>query len=318
MSAALPQRRRILIVDDQPANIELLASALEDVHELYFATTGVRALEIVGAVPVDLVLLDVLMPDMDGYELCRRLKAREDTRDIPVVFVTGLGEVHDEMAGFEIGGVDYITKPVSAPIVRARVRTHLELKDQRDLLAALAVTDALTGIPNRRHFDRSLDEEWNRALREEDVLAVVLLDVDDFKQFNDAHGHARGDECLQALAQLLHRSFRRAGEVVARYGGEEFAAVLPRLDAERVSSRLEELLEAVERLAIPHGKSRAAPHVTLSLGAVTLRASRAVSQLEVLRMADEQLYAAKEAGRNRAVHLDHASSTRSVLRVPAR
>ena len=308
-------RRRVLIVDDQPANIEVLVAALEDDHDLYFATTGARALEIVAGTKIDLVLLDVVMPQMDGYEVCRRLKSADEWRGIPVIFVSGLGEVGDEMAGFDMGGVDYITKPISPAIVRARVRTHIELKEQRDLLASIASTDPLTGIPNRRHLDRLLDESWQRALVTETPFTVVMLDVDHFKLFNDAHGHAKGDECLRSVADALVGAFRPGVDVVARYGGEEFAAILPGLGIGAVTTSIRGLLGGLEALNIPHSASPTASHVTASLGVVTERARRSRSPVELLHAADELLYRAKAGGRHRAIHLDRDADVRRVILV---
>ena len=311
-----PARRRILIVDDQPANIEVLVSTLEEDHELFFATTGARALQVVAGNRIDLVLLDVLMPEMDGYEVCRRLKSDDETRNVPVIFVTGLGEVDDETTGFDVGGVDYITKPISPAIVRARVRTHIELKEQRDLLSSMASTDALTGIPNRRHLDRLLEEEWQRAIDGETAFTVMLLDVDHFKQFNDTYGHARGDECLRAIARVLRTSFRPGVDLVARYGGEEFAAVLPGLEPAAVTVSVGGFLRGIEGLAIPHSASRTARHVTVSVGAVSMKARRSQAPVELLQAADELLYRAKESGRNRAIHLDRDREVHRVI-VPA-
>ncbi|HEX8152240.1 MAG TPA: response regulator, partial [Thermoanaerobaculia bacterium] len=158
-------RQRLLIVDDQPANIRVMAEALHDQYELLFATSGAKALEIASTGGVELVLLDVVMPELDGFEVCRRLKSDAATSRIPVIFVTAREEVGDEARGFNVGGVDYITKPIQPPIVRARVRTHLELKRTHDLLESLASVDALTGIANRRRFDAVLADEWKRAQR---------------------------------------------------------------------------------------------------------------------------------------------------------
>jgi len=296
---------RVLIVDDDPPNVKLLAEVLRDLCHLSFATTGARALELAAA--ADLVLLDVQMPAMDGYEVCQRLKAEAATRDIPVIFVTASGQVDDETRGFEVGGVDYITKPISPPVVRARVRTHLELKQSRDLLAELATRDGLTGIPNRRRFDELVATEWRRAVRDRGVLTLALLDVDHFKLFNDRYGHARGDECLQAVATALTGCCRRAADLVARWGGEEFALLLPGLDGPASLDLLGGALERVARLEIPHAGSPTAPVVTLSCGAVSLRPEGGSEPPDALEAADQQLYAAKEAGRNRGFHLDRAS-----------
>jgi diguanylate cyclase (GGDEF)-like protein len=316
MDASSEGRRRVLIVDDQPANIHVLGEALREGYELYFATSGGRALELAAETDADLVLLDVMMPGMDGFEVCARLQADERTRRIPVIFVTALGEVHDETRGFEAGGVDYITKPVSAAIVRARVRTHIELKEARDRLEQLASADGLTGVANRRRFDAGYEHEWRRAARSGHWLSLALLDVDYFKRFNDRYGHARGDECLRLVAAALASACRRPADLVARYGGEEFALVLPETDAGGARALIGGVLARLQELAIEHADSACAGHVTVSVGAVSLVPSEAHRPEDVLDRADRLLYAAKEAGRRQGVHLDLASGRRETVAPP--
>lgn len=302
------ESRRVLIVDDNPANIKLIADILGEGHELFFATGGLQALEI--AAGVDLVLLDVKMPGMDGFETCRRLKAEERTRSIPVIFITVLEDAFDEALGFEVGGVDYITKPVSAPVVRARVRTQLDLKKALDRLQQLAFTDPLTGIGNRRHFEDYLEHEWRRALRGRHWLTLALLDVDYFKRFNDRYGHAAGDECLRAVAGALVGSCRRPSDFVGRYGGEEFALVLPETAAAGASSLLFGLLNEVRALGIEHADSSCGSSVTLSVGAVSLLPRDQDGRRAAVEHADRLLYEAKEGGRGHGVHLDLTSGVK--------
>jgi diguanylate cyclase (GGDEF)-like protein len=295
-------RARVLIVDDQPANVRVMAEALSDTYEIFFATSGAKALEIAAGSNIDLVLLDVVMPDLDGFEVCRRLKADERTNTIPVIFVTAREEESDETRGFDLGAVDYITKPIRPPIVRARVRMQLDLKQARDLLERLALIDPLTGIANRRRFEAALDDEWRRAARHNSWFSLAIVDVDDFKAYNDAYGHTRGDDCLRAVAHQLAVVARRPGDVVARYGGEEFAIVLPETDGEAMHAQMQRLLAGVESLNLGHARSRCADHVTISIGSVSVTASPAGHATEVVEAADRLLYKAKENGRNRVVH----------------
>jgi diguanylate cyclase (GGDEF)-like protein len=292
----------VLIVDDQPANVRVMAEALSDTYEIFFATNGSKALEIAASSAVDLVLLDVVMPGMDGFEVCRRLKADERTSAIPVIFVTAREETSDEARGFDVGAVDYITKPIRPPVVRARVRMQLDLKHARDLLERLALIDPLTGIANRRRFDSALEDEWKRAMRLHTWFSLAIVDVDDFKAFNDAHGHTRGDDCLRAVAQTLTTVTRRPGDLAARYGGEEFAIVLPQTEGEAMVAQMQRLLTAVESLCIPHPRSRCSAHVTISIGAVSVVAGPDAAAAAVIEAADRLLYQAKENGRNRVVH----------------
>jgi diguanylate cyclase (GGDEF)-like protein len=295
---------RLLIVDDQPANIRVMAEALRDRYELYFATSGAKGLEIAEGGDIDLVLLDIVMPELDGYEVCRRLKSDPRTSRIPVIFVSAREEASEEARGFDAGGVDYITKPIRPPVVRARVQTHLELKHSRDLLEKLASIDPLTGIPNRRGFDESLEQEWKRAIRSAAPLSLAILDVDYFKKFNDTYGHARGDACLREVAQTIAGVARRPGDVAARYGGEEFGAIFPETDSDAMQSLAERLVESVRTLGIEHASSGCGPHVSVSVGSVSLVPSLGDDAAAALQAADRMLYEAKEKGRNRAVHVD--------------
>jgi diguanylate cyclase (GGDEF)-like protein len=306
-------RRRVLIVDDQPANVHTLAEVLREEYELFFATSGERALELAAGGGLDLVLLDVVMPGLDGFEVCRRLSLDEHTHGIPVIFVTALGEVGDETRGFDVGGVDYITKPISPPVVRARVRTHHELKDARDRLEQLASLDGLTAIANRRRFDVRLEDEWRRALRGAHWLSLALVDVDYFKRFNDHYGHGRGDECLRAVARALAAVCRRPADLVARYGGEEFALILPETDPVGAVEVVASCLHQVRALGLPHADSACDTHVTVSVGAVSLVPEDGGHAHGALELADKMLYEAKAGGRRSGVHLDAAASRKQTV-----
>ena len=266
----------------------------------------------VAAGDFDLVLLDVVMPGADGFEICRRLKSDPLTATIPVIFVTALDQSADETHGFEVGAVDYITKPISPGIVRARVRTHVELKRTRDLLERLASVDPLTGVANRRRFDLALDEEWRRSSRAERWLSLAIVDVDHFKLFNDRYGHLAGDERLRAIAASLSRSTRRAGDLVARYGGEEFGLILPDVDPAMMLGVARVVLNSV---AVNHGAIAlpASDAVTVSVGAVSVVPARDGTAESALAAADTLLYQAKADGRNRAVHMDLSTSVKTIV-----
>jgi len=294
-----PPLQRVLIVDDEPANVHSLAAALGGNYDLRFATDAARALELAACVAFDLILLDVVMPDMDGFDVLRRLKADEATRAVPVIFVTSMGEVADEELGFALGAVDYMTKPASAPLVRARVRTHIELKRQRDLLEQRALADQLTGIANRRRFDEALEQRWRNAARDHAPLLLVLIDVDLFKQYNDHYGHAAGDDCLKRIAGVLQTTFAQAGELAARIGGEEFALLLP---GGNVPARVRQLLHGVQELQLAHACSSAGAWVSVSAGAIETVPKPDASSRSLLEAADQLLYQAKRAGRARCVY----------------
>lgn len=292
-------RRQILIVDDSATNLRMLAEILSPEYSILIATSGEEALSIAqGMDRPDLILLDVVMPEMDGYTVCRALKENDLTRSIPVIFVTALEGSENETKGFDLGAVDYITKPFSTPVVRARVRTHVTLKQQTDLLEHLAFIDGLTGIANRRHFDQQLAKEWARMLRENAPLSLLMIDVDHFKSFNDRYGHGAGDDCLRRIGRALADVPKRAGDLVARYGGDEFAVILPTTDANGALVMARAMDAAVT--ALKHGPvgSPAADQITLSLGAAT-GTPHAVGDIQAfIQAADLALYRAKTSGRN--------------------
>ncbi len=295
-------RPRILIVDDVPSNIKSLNAILVGEYDTSFATDWEKALELAGRTLPDLILLDIMMPGMDGFEICRRLKSDPVTRDIPIIFVTALAGAQDEEKGLAMGAADYITKPFGAAIVKLRVRNHLMFKKQRDRLAALTMTDELTEIPNRRRFEQHLEEEWRRAVRQGNPLSAVMIDLDRFKAFNDNYGHAAGDDCLRTVAQTLERVPARPGDLVARFGGEEFVSLLPGADEKGSMLVARRFHRAVAELNIAHAFSSVAGHVTISAGVATVQPTRdGDSAARLIQAADERLYEAKKAGRNRVV-----------------
>jgi len=309
----MSRKPRILIVDDLPANIHVIAEALGPECELFFANDGEQALRRAARGDLDLVLLDVEMPGLDGIAVCRRLKRAPATAAMPVIFVTARSEISDETRGFEAGGVDYITKPVSPPIVRARVHTHLELKRARDLLERMNAIDGLTGIANRRRFDTMLEQEWSRAFRGRRWLTVGIADIDHFKRFNDRYGHVRGDACLRAVAVAVAGAISRPGDLAARYGGEEFGLVVPETDVAGAAVLTAGLLDAVARLAIEHADSPTGDRLGISLGAVCGVPTDETSPAEMLEIADQMLYEAKKSGRNRAIVMDRESGEKRVV-----
>ena len=294
----MSKRAVILVVDDEVSNIELLSAALEDEYEICFATSGEEALEVAHSVLPDLVLLDVIMPGMDGYVVCQRIKADPLLADVPVIFTTALGEQEAEVKGLEMGAVDYVAKPISPVIVRARVRNHIEMKRMRDQLAELAVTDALTGLGNRRRLEQALQQEAGRLARSTAELSVIMLDIDFFKQFNDTYGHIAGDRCIIMVAATLNRAVRRAADLAVRYGGEEFACVLPNTGHEEAMVIAHNIRDRVLALGIPHESSKAGPHVTVSIGVATAVCSPGIDPMNWIKAADRQLYQAKAHGRN--------------------
>lgn len=312
---------RLLIVDDEVSTIRVLAAMLDDFGETIFATNGVDALTMVRERQPDLILLDAEMPGMDGFAVCSALKSDPTYADLPILFITAHNAIEIETKALELGAVDFITKPLSPAIVRARVKTHLTLKQRTDELRRMASLDSLTGIANRRAFDAALNLEWRRACRSKAPLSLLLIDVDYFKRFNDQYGHQAGDGCLFAVASMLKEQVRRPGELVARYGGEEFAVVLPSCDPASALKIAEKLRASIAALQVSHAGSDASDVVTISVGVATLVLECVAfgkehpawtgpcptvdncqeSVVSLIADADRGLYQAKAAGRNRVV-----------------
>ncbi len=292
----------ILVVDDAPENLQVLNAVLKDHYRVKVATSGERALALAaGGEQPDLILLDVMMPGMDGYEVCCRLKSDPRTRSIPVLFVSARDEEQDEAKGLALGAIDYIVKPIRPSIVQARVRNHLELKRSRDLLERLTTVDHLTGISNRRRYDEYLELEWRRAARDQTPIALIAIDIDHFKAYNDLYGHPRGDTCLVAVAQALAQSVSRTPDLIARCGGEEFACVLPGTDAIGASHLADEMLSRVLALEMEHARSATHDKVTVSIGVAAMIPDPEEPPQTLVALADAALYQAKAEGRNRVV-----------------
>ena len=296
--AAAPRKARLLVVDDQPIHLQVLYRALSADHQLFMATGGAQALKLVREQNPDLVLLDVVMPDMDGFEVLQQLKSSLDTSGIPVIFVTAHGGDEIETQCLHAGAVEFISKPINPSVVRARVKTHLTLKFQSDFLRDMAFLDGLTGVSNRRQFDDRLPMEWGRAQRKGTALTVIMLDVDSFKAYNDHYGHQAGDDCLRQIAAALKNALRRPTDLVARYGGEEFVCLLPDTGFDDGMLLGQRLLDAVRAMAIPHHFSKAQPVVTISVGVATREGPGPDGRAGYLvSLADAQLYQAKHSGR---------------------
>lgn len=292
----------ILIVDDMAANISILSDLLQGDYKIKVAKSGQKALEIAkGTEKPDLILLDIEMPEMNGYEVCKELKNNSLTNNIPVIFVTARNDVKDEEYGLNLGAVDYISKPFHPTIVKIRVKNHIALKLKGDWLEELSRIDGLTHIPNRRYFDEEYQKKCKEMIREHKTVALLMIDVDYFKRYNDHYGHGKGDECLMKIAGALKSSLKRPSDMVARYGGEEFIVILQNIDEDGAKKVAESLIKAVGDLGIKHEYSSASDHVTISLGMAFKPAEESLCKEELLKMADDALYRAKESGRNRVV-----------------
>jgi len=294
------EKQRVLIVDDEPMNIKLLLVVLQEDYQISVATSGKEALAIAhSAKPPDIILLDVMMPEMDGYEVCGKLKAEPETQEIPIIFLTAVrDETHAEL-GLKLGAVDYIVKPFSLPIIRAKLKNHLELKRYKDKLKAETWTDGLTQIANRRRFNETYSMEMRRSKRLGTDLSVLMVDIDFFKNYNDTYGHLAGDDCLRKVAHALHKALQRPGDLIARWGGEEFSCLLPNTDRQGAAVIGERLRKAVADLDLPHETSPIGKSVTVSIGLATSNPVEDISDDDLMKQADDALYEAKRTGRNR-------------------
>ncbi|MBW8846284.1 MAG: diguanylate cyclase [Burkholderiales bacterium] len=302
--AELDERQSVLLVDDDAASVQVLARMLGGLGELRFALSGEDALRLARESPPDLILVDAEMPGLSGFEVCAALHADPRLADVPVIIITGHTEVAVEVAGFAAGASDFIRKPPVAEVVVARVRTQLRLKALADALRASALTDGMTGLANRRRFDQDLRVECERARRSHESLALLLVDVDHFKRYNDRYGHVAGDACLRQIGAAIRACIRRPADLAARYGGEEFAVLLPQTDAAGASAMAQRIVDAVTALALPHADSPLGGACSVSVGWAAARPDQDAAVVDshgeaLVEMADRRLYLAKAAGRGR-------------------
>lgn len=290
-------RPTILIVDDDRINRHILTDLLQEDYRLLLAKDGPSGLAVLKREEVHLVLLDIAMPGMDGYEVLRHIPTEPALRDLSVIFLTGKASEADEERGLLLGAADYVQKPIRPAIVRARVATHVKLALQRRELERLALHDGLTGIANRRYFDTILERTVRQFARSGQSLGLAMIDVDYFKQYNDRYGHGAGDAALKKVARVLGGFARRAGDMAARYGGEEFVLLLA--DVRDFPMLLDKLRLAVIEEAIPHEPSPTADCLTISGGAILASPTPLTTAAELLEATDRLLYRAKQGGRNR-------------------
>ena len=294
-------KARILIVDDEKANRKMLKELLVDKAKIIFAKSGQQALELAARHRPDLILLDVVMSDLSGFEVIERLKYDQQTMNISVIFITGLANSDDEERGFSLGGCDYIYKPFKSKLVLARVMMHLELIRQRKLLTEIVHVDALTGNANRRRMDLVLKNEISASERDRTSLLIALLDVDFFKQYNDHYGHGAGDIALKKVSAVLQQILQRPRDFVARYGGEEFMLIIPDCDESGANQIFNNLFALLNEKNINHEFSETSDRLTISIGAVIVDVDNQYNIENAMKYADEMLYQAKKCGRNQVM-----------------
>ena len=291
-------KNSILVIDDSKFNITILNRILVPDYTVYTETDGRHAVAVAEKYLPDLILLDIVMPDMDGYAVIAALKQSEKTMDIPIIFITGLNTSGAEEKGLAAGASDYIIKPFTPMIVKLRVQNQMKILEQLRTIRRLSMTDQLTDLPNRRSFELRLNSEWSRARREQTPIGILVVDVDNFKQYNDTHGHQQGDAALQAVANVFMQELHRPGDFGARWGGEEFIALLSNTDASGTLHVAEKIRKRIAMTAIPHADNVEA-NITVSIGINTEIPDQTSSRDSFISKADKALYKAKANGRNR-------------------
>ena len=294
-------RQKVLCIDDEKVNLKIFSDILKDDVDVIMAKSGEQGIRKAIELKPDLILLDITMPGMDGFETIIQLKNNPQSSAIPVIFVTGELDINKEERGFELGACDCIQKPFHAVSLKARVVLHLELARQRHLLEHMVNFDPLTSIANRRRYDEVLNVEYLNARKEQSVLSVAMIDIDFFKPYNDHYGHDAGDKALRSVAQVLSEQLQRSGDFVARYGGEEFVVILAKTDQNGAQAVLEACCKAVEGLGIEHLKSENSSVLTVSIGGSCCIPQQFSDVTAALKIADQYLYKAKRNGKNQVV-----------------
>ena len=291
---------KILIVDDSVMQAARLKAILEDEYEVTVVHTAEEGLSYASSESFSLILLDVIMPDMDGFMLLKRMQEEIITRSVPVILITSLSDIQDEERGFMLGAVDYIKKPFHPVIVKARVNTHIKLYGYRKQVEKQSMTDQLTGIANRRRYEEYSCNKWREAVRLKCTFSICMIDIDNFKVYNDTFGHPAGDKVIAAVANVISTHLQRATDFVARYGGEEFIAIISGEEGSKAFQHAKRIKQEIEDLHIPHDPS-VSEWVTVSIGGVTVVPKNGDQYQAYLKIADTMLYDAKRYGRNRVV-----------------
>jgi len=293
------RRYGILVIDDQETIIAMLKKILEEEYVFHCSDNGKEGIKLAEKLCPDVILLDILMLDMDGFEVLEQLKNCEATKEIPVIFLTSLKEDINEEKGLALGAVDYIRKPFSASIVRLRVRNRLKIIEQMRTIEQLSMIDQLTDIPNRRNFEERIKSEWGRALRDQLPISILIIDLDKFKQYNDKYGHQQGDALLKAVANVFKETLKRPGDFAARWGGEEFIVLMQNTELAGAQEIAEKIRSRIEQLETMY-QEKTVTKITASIGINSKKRGQSSAINEFISRADMALYEAKNSGRNKS------------------
>jgi len=296
---------KILIIDDSSLQAAHLKTILEDDYQITVVHEPETGLAYASQKDYSLILLDVVMPGMDGFVLLKKLQEEVVTRHIPVILITSLSDIENEQRGLMIGAVDYISKPFHPLIVKARVNTHIKLYQYLKQVEYQSMTDQLTGIANRRRYEWFSGQRWQEAIRLKVPFSICMLDIDRFKKYNDTFGHPAGDLAITSVARTVSAYLRRSTDFLARYGGEEFVAFLVGDKSKDAFEHMCKIRRAIEELHIPHSQS-VSKWLTISIGGTTVLPKAGDSFDTYLRIADTMLYDAKRFGSNRVVWNDES------------
>lgn len=291
---------KILVIDDSLLQAAKLKDILSDEYDVTTARTAEEGFDCACTGDYSLILLDVIMPGMDGFDLLKKLQEEIIIQGVPVIMISSLSDEEHVLLGFTLGAVDYITKPFSPLIVKARVNTHIRLYKYRKQIEQQSRTDQLTGVANRRQYDQYSARKWKEAVRLQLPFSICMFDIDRFKSYNDTFGHPAGDKVIASIAKTISSFLQRSTDFFARYGGEEFVAILVGESSDKVFEYLKNIRQRIEDLHIPHNPS-VSEWVTISIGGVTVVPQAESSYDFYLKLADAMLYDAKGYGRNRVV-----------------
>jgi len=302
---AKTKKGTLLVIDDSELNLAAIKEILSADYTVYTENNGYDGIKAALRYMPDIIILDIIMPKIDGFETIVKLKEKEETRNIPVIFITGLTDSKDEEKGLSLGGADYITKPFSPEIVKLRVRNQMRLLDYIHTIEDIGKRDPLTNMPNRRSFDERIYLEWKRAMREKSIISLLIVDIDNFRVFNDTYGHLRGDLVLTTIANLITQTLKRPGDFAARWGGEEFIVLLPETEVNGAFMIAEQIRDTISnnKITLPDGQI---VNVSVSIGINTRVPTPDYSVDNLIHYADDALYIAKVNGRNRVQCYDAA------------
>jgi diguanylate cyclase (GGDEF)-like protein len=292
--------KKIFVVDDNDTNLFAAKTALDGVYKTYALASAAQMFKLAAKITPDLILLDIDMPEMNGFEAIKILKNNEQLADIPVIFLTAKSDEESELEGFALGAVDYVSKPFSPPIIKARIATQIKMVEQMRIIEQMGLIDTLTQIPNRRAFDSEINKQWVLAVSNNTSLGILMIDADKFKIFNDTHGHQQGDVALQTVSHVLKTSVRHAKDFAARWGGEEFAVILPDTDSETAFTVAENIRRNIQKCTVPCVDDASKElFITVSIGGYAIKPATGDTINAFVQKADAALYTAKENGRNR-------------------